>query len=302
MKQFDFYKNIFLDYLLKEKNYSPNTIIAYGEDLDQFSDFLSLFKLNVEDTQREHIRMFLSYLNRKNYEKNTVSRKVSAIRSFFHFLKNRGYVKKNPAASVHLPKRGRVLPSFLTEDEMRKLFESLPEPVDFKTSRNRAVIELFYATGLRVSELTNLKMRDLDMESQLVRVIGKGGKERIVPFGIPAKEAMAVYLRFRRFHLEKRKNLGEEFVFVNVRDGRHITVRGMIFIVENLLKALSSIKKLSVHSLRHTFATHLLEHGADLRAIQELLGHSSLSTTQIYTHLSIERLIDIYRRSHPDEQ
>ncbi len=302
MKDFDFYKQAFLDYLLKEKNYSINTIIAYGEDLDQFKDFLNLFKLSIENVQRDDVRMFISYLSRKEFEKNTVARKISALKSFFSFLKNRRFIEKNPAALVSSPKRGKVLPSFLTEEEIRKLFDSLPQAIDFKTARDKAIIELFYATGLRVSELSNLKMRDIDMQNQLVRVLGKGGKERIVPFGIPAKEALEKYFRFRRKYLKKKKNLSEEYVFLNVRDGKHITDRGIKFIVSQMLKKISSMKKLSVHSLRHTFATHLLNKGADLRAIQELLGHASLSTTQRYTHLSIDKLIDIYRNSHPDEQ
>ncbi len=302
MKDFKFYKETFLEYLLKEKNYSINTIIAYREDLDLFEDFLKLFELKIEEVTRDNIRMFVSYLSRREFEKNTIARKISALKSFFSFLKNRKYIAKNPAAMVSSPKRAKVLPSFLTEEEMRKLFSSLPEPKDFKTARNNAILELFYATGLRVSELSNLKMRDIDMQNQLVRVLGKGGKERIVPFGIPAKEALERYFRFRREYLLEKKNLIEEYVFLNIRDGKHITDRGMKYIVTNMLKSLSSMKKLSVHSLRHTFATHLLNKGADLRAIQELLGHSSLSTTQRYTHLSIDRLIDIYRKTHPDEQ
>ncbi len=302
MKDFKFYKETFLEYLLKEKNYSINTIIAYREDLDLFEDFLKLFELKIEEVTRDNIRMFVSYLSRREFEKNTIARKISALKSFFSFLKNRKYIPKNPAAMVSSPKRAKVLPSFLTEEEMRKLFSSLPEPKDFKTARNNAILELFYATGLRVSELSNLKMRDIDMQNQLVRVLGKGGKERIVPFGIPAKEALERYFRFRREYLLEKKNLIEEYVFLNIRDGKHITDRGMKYIVTNMLKSLSSMKKLSVHSLRHTFATHLLNKGADLRAIQELLGHSSLSTTQRYTHLSIDRLIDIYRKTHPDEQ
>ncbi len=302
MKDFEFYKNSFLDYLLKEKNYSVNTIIAYREDLEQFSEFLKLFELEVKSVSKDDIRMFISYLSRKQFEKNTIARKISALKSFFSFLKNRKYIEKNPAALVSSPKRGKVLPSFLTEEEIRKLFDSLPEPNDFKTSRDVAILELFYATGLRVSELSNLKMRDIDMQNQLVRVMGKGGKERIVPFGIPAKEAIQRYLRFRRKHLEEKKNLMEEHIFINVNEGKHITDRGIKFIVSKMLEHISSMKKLSVHSLRHTFATHLLNKGADLRAIQELLGHASLSTTQRYTHLSIDKLIDIYRNSHPDEQ
>ncbi len=302
MKDFEFYKNSFLDYLLKEKNYSVNTIIAYREDLEQFSEFLKLFKLEVKSVSKDDIRMFISYLSRKQFEKNTIARKISALKSFFSFLKNRKYIEKNPAALVSSPKRGKVLPSFLTEEEIRKLFDSLPEPNDFKTSRDVAILELFYATGLRVSELSNLKMRDIDMQNQLLRVLGKGGKERIVPFGIPAKEALERYYVFRRKHLEEKKNLMEEHIFINVNEGKHITDRGIKFIVSKMLERISSMKKLSVHSLRHTFATHLLNKGADLRAIQELLGHASLSTTQRYTHLSIDKLIDIYRNSHPDEQ
>ena len=302
MADFNSYVQMFLDYLLKERNYSVNTLIAYREDLSLFGEFLQLFNLEIKSVDREHLRMFVSYLSRKDFEKNTIARKISCLKSFFSFLAARKHIKKNPASLISPPKRAKVLPSFMTEEEVRKLFDSLPKAEDFKTARDRAVMELFYATGLRVSELSNLKMKDIDMENQLVRVIGKGGKERIIPFGIPAKEALDKYLAYRRKHLIEKKNLGEEYVFLNVRDGKHITVRGMIYIVDRLLKNLSSMKKLSVHSLRHTFATHLLNRGADLRAIQELLGHSSLSTTQMYTHLSIDKLIDIYRKSHPDER
>jgi integrase/recombinase XerC len=258
MRDFKFYSQTFLDYLLKEKNYSINTIIAYREDLELFEDFLNLFNLKVEDVEKEDVRMFVSYLSRKNFEKNTIARKISALKSFFSFLKNRKFIEKNPAALVSSPKRGRVLPSFMTEEEVERLFESLPSPKDFKSARDVAIMELFYATGLRVSELANLKMRDIDIQNQVVRVFGKGGKERIVPFGIPAKEALLRYFKFRREHLIEKKNLTEEFVFLNVRDGKHITDRGIKFIVTNMLKKISSMKKLSVHSLRHTFATHLL--------------------------------------------
>ncbi len=296
------YKEAFLTYLQKEKHYSPNTIAAYGEDLEQFEEFLNLFDLDITKVKREEIRMFISYLSRKDFEKNSVSRKISALRSFFKFLKKRKYIEKNPAAMVSLPKKTKVLPSFMTEEEIKEMFSALPQPTDLKTARNRALFELFYATGLRVSELTNLKMKDLDIQNQIVRVLGKGGKERIVPFGTPAKNALKTYLKYRREFLTEKKNLGEEYVFINAIDGRHLTERGVKFIVNSVLNKLSGMKKLSAHSLRHTFATHLLNKGADLRAIQELLGHSSLSTTQKYTHLSFEKLIDIYRKSHPDEK
>jgi len=292
MKQ---YITAFLSYLKENKNYSDHTIKSYKVDLEQFFEFLAFLQIDANSVGRKEIRMFLAELSRKDMEKSTIARKLAAIKSFYKYLKMKKIVQKNPAGLVSSPKQKKILPKFMTEQETANLFD-FEEGDDFLSIRNRAILELFYATGIRISELVNLRMRDMDLENQIISVIGKGKKQRIVPFGIPAKKQLKKYVKVRINFLKEKQNLGEEHLFLN-KDGKHITARSVRRIVDKLLNDISTKKGLSPHAIRHTFATHMLNSGADLRVIQELLGHSSLSTTQKYTHISAERLLNIYKNA-----
>jgi integrase/recombinase XerC len=290
----------FLQYLKEHKNYSPHTIRNYRIDLDQFFEFLETFELDISGLGRAEIRMFLGELKRRHLKKTSVARKLAALKSFFRFLKRNHLVEKNPAALVSSPKLDKPLPKFLTLIEMDKLFEI----IDTNTMlglRNRVVMELFYATGMRISELVSIKMKQLDLDNQIVRVLGKGKKERIVPFGSPAGRWLRKYIAKRRDFLIEKGHLAEEHLFVN-KDGVGISARGIRGIVDRFLYLAADRHGLSPHALRHTFATHLLDNGADLRAIQELLGHSSLATTERYTHITHDRLLKIYRNAHPHQK
>jgi integrase/recombinase XerC len=290
----------FLQYLKEHKNYSPHTIRNYRIDLDQFFEFLETFELEISGLGRAELRMFLGELKRRHLKKTSVARKLAALKSFFRFLKRNHLVEKNPAALVSSPKLDKPLPKFLTLIEMDKLFEI----IDTNTMlglRNRVVMELFYATGMRISELVSIKMKQLDLDNQIVRVLGKGKKERIVPFGSPAGRWLRKYIAKRRDFLIEKGHLAEEHLFVN-KDGVGISARGIRGIVDRFLYLAADRHGLSPHALRHTFATHLLDNGADLRAIQELLGHSSLATTERYTHITHDRLLKIYRNAHPHQK
>ncbi|MCK5880137.1 MAG: tyrosine recombinase XerC [Holophagae bacterium] len=290
----------FLEYLRDHKNYSPHTIRNYRIDLEQFSEFMDTFELNLQSLERADIRMFLGELKRRRLKKTSIARKLAALKSFFRFLKRTHVVDKNPAALVSSPKLEKPLPKFLTLAEMDKLFE-LIETDTILGLRNRVVVELFYATGMRISELVSIKMKQLDLDNQIIRVLGKGRKERIVPFGAPAGKWLKKYITTRRGFLMEKGHLAEEHLFVN-KDGVGISARGIRGIVDRFLYLASDRHGLSPHALRHTFATHLLDNGADLRAIQELLGHSSLATTERYTHITHDRLLKIYRNAHPHQK
>jgi len=290
----------FLQYLKEHKNYSPHTIRNYRIDLDQFFEFLETFELDILSLGRAEIRMFLGELKRRHLKKTSVARKLAALKSFFRFLKQNHLVEKNPAALVSSPKLDKPLPKFLTLIEMDKLFEIINTNTMLGL-RNRVVVELFYATGMRISELVSIKMKQLDLDNQIVRVLGKGKKERIVPFGAPAGRWLRKYIAKRREFLIEKGHLAEEHLFVN-KDGIAISARGVRGIVDRFLYLAADRHGLSPHALRHTFATHLLDNGADLRAIQELLGHSSLATTERYTHITHDRLLKIYRKTHPHQK
>jgi len=287
----------FLLYIKENKNYSDHTIKSYKNDLNQFNYFLTSLKIPFNTVGRVEIRMFLAELSRKEMEKSTIARKLATIKSFYKYLKIKKLILKNPAGLVSSPKQKKLLPKFMTETETEHLFETINSE-GFLGVRNRTIVELFYATGVRISELVNLKIRDLDIDNQIISVLGKGKKQRISPFGIPAKHWLQKYMKERIKFLKKKQNLGEEHLFLN-RFGNHITDRSVRRIVDKLLEQISNKKGLSPHAIRHTFATHMLNNGADLRVIQELLGHSSLSTTQRYTHISPDRLLSIYKKAHP---
>ena len=277
----------FMRYLEIEKNYSRHTIINYSLDLEDFKKFLG--NLAVEDVDYLALRKYLSVFKEKNLSARTIARHLSVLRSFFRFLNREGYLKTNPTTSLSTPKQEKRLPSFLTENEINILIESAV-PKDERGLRDRAILETFYSTGIRISELVGLGTQDIDFIGGIAKVMGKGKKERIVPIGEHAIAAI-------RGYLGKRKKQ-QDALFLN-RSGRRITTRGVRNIVKKYIRIASIKQGISAHTLRHSFATHLLNRGADLRSVQELLGHVNLSTTQIYTHLTTERLKDVYEKAHP---
>ncbi len=279
----------FCNSLKAEKDVSPHTMRAYTKDLEEF---LSFTDKKPQDIDNLDIRGFLASLHYRKLKKSSIARKLATIRSFFKYLHREGIVKKNPAKLVSSPKVQKILPRFLTVDEAFALMDS-PKGDTFQASRDKAILELLYSSGLRVSELTTLDINDFDIKESLVRVKGKGKKERIIPIGSKAVEAMENYLP-ERILLKKKS----QALFLNNRGGR-LTQRSIRRIVDKYSRMVALKGHLSPHALRHTFATHLLHGGADLRSIQELLGHASLSTTQKYTHVDIAYLMEVYDKAHP---
>jgi integrase/recombinase XerC len=293
----------FQTYLTTERNVSEHTRIAYMGDLEEFAEFLqkNSFIKNREgivSVEMETIRTYLGYLFRQKVKKVTVNRKMSSLRSFYKYLIRNGKIKNNPAGMIQTAKTEKYMPNFLSVDEM---FELLNAQNDNSISglRNRAMLELFYSSGLRLGELAGLNVMDLDFNQALVKVRGKGRKERIVPVGGPARLALQEYVAKTG---DARKKVNADVfnspLFLNTR-GARITVRSIARIVDEATKKSGIGRKISPHALRHTFATHLLNSGADLRSIQELLGHESLSTTQKYTAVNINRMMEIYDKAHP---
>jgi integrase/recombinase XerC len=283
----------FTRYLSTERNVSPRTVEAYGSDLAQFREFVVGERgsdVGVETVDHLLIRRWMALLH-KGLKKSSIGRKLAAVRAFFKYLVRESMVAKNPAELVSTPKKEKRVPYHLNIDEVTALVES-PREGDLLSLRDRAILETLYSCGIRVSELTGLHVGGLDLEEGVVRVLGKGGKERVVPIGRHARRALSDYL------LARNNPPIDTPLFLNARGGR-LTSRSVARIVDKYILKLATIRKISPHTLRHTFATHLLEGGADLRAIQELLGHASLSTTQKYTHVSIDRLMEVYDRAHP---
>ncbi|MGE5197674.1 MAG: tyrosine recombinase XerC [Deltaproteobacteria bacterium] len=280
----------FIRYLEIEKNYSPHTILNYKLDLKDFHAFLG--ETAIESVDYLTLRKYLASLKEKQLQTKSVARKLSTLRSFFKFLTREGFLKSNPILVLSSPKLEKHLPQVLTEEETRRLIEAAAPkgPKDEKGLRDRAILETFYSTGIRISELVNLNAPDIDFISGIIKVMGKGRKERIVPIGEYAIRALRDYIGNRKKQ--------SEVVFLN-KSGKRITDRGVRGIIEKYIKLASIKQGVSPHTLRHSFATHLLDRGADLRSVQELLGHANLSTTQIYTHLTTERLKNVYDKAHP---
>lgn len=277
----------FTSYLEIEKNASSYTILNYKVDLDEFSDFLK--DIPIEKVDYITLRKFLAHLKAKNLKSRTLARKISCLRTFFRFLCRESYLKSNPTTLLLTPKLDKRLPEFLTEDEMVKLLEA-PSKDELFCLRDRAILESLYSTGMRIGELVGLNIDDVDFIAGVVKVRGKGKKERLLPVGEKALTAL-------RRYIENRKKKTDE-LFLN-KNGTRLSDRGVRDILEKYIRQTSSKENISPHTLRHSFATHLLNNGADLRSVQELLGHVNLSTTQIYTHLSTERLKNIYDKAHP---
>jgi integrase/recombinase XerC len=283
---------------LRIRALSEHTLYAYESDIRDFQSFLNLRKAALESVDHVFVRDFLSHLYERKLQKPSVARKLACLRTFFKFLVREGRLKSNPAELISAPRLPKKLPSFLAEDEAAAVVEMI-QGKTFRDLRDRAILELLYASGLRVRELVGLNDGSLDMSQRLVRVLGKGKKQRIVPFGEFAALSLTEYMTERgRLGLGKPDDDGLYPLFVSV-NARRLDARDVQRLVEKTRMRLPSGRRLTAHTLRHTFATHLLERGADLRAIQELLGHSSLATTQKYTHVTLEHLRAEYEKAHP---
>lgn len=286
----DRYINKYLTYLEIEKNASGHTISNYHLDLKQFRAFLS--EKDVHKIDRLDIRKYLGFLKGRNLKKRTLARKLSTLRSFFKFLLRDGYIKSNPVAGVTSPKLEKRLPIFLDVNKVTKLVES-PDKISLLGLRDRAILETLYSTGMRVSELVGLNIGRVDFIGGMVKVYGKGKKERLIPIGDRALRAIRDYLG--KEPSDKKEN---QAIFLNKSRSR-LTDQGVQNLINKYVLRTSLKERISPHTLRHSFATHLLDRGADLRSIQELLGHASLSTTQIYTHVTTEHLKSVYNKAHP---
>lgn len=291
----------FFFYLKVEKNVSEHTIIAYKQDLKQFSEFIEQQQgqkiselLGLSAVRHLDIRRFLALLQSEEYSRASIARKLAAIRSFFRYMCREGYLQDNPAASVATPKLQKKLPQFLYLEEAKMLVEA-PDCTNLLGRRDRAILELLYASGLRVGELTNLNLDDLDFSIGYIKVLGKGAKERIVPVGRQALGALEIYLE----HVRPILVAGKENAFFLNKNGTRLSSRSVRRIVNKYIKQVSIERAITPHSIRHSFATHLLNAGADLRTVQELLGHVSISTTQIYTHVTKEKMKSVYDQTHP---
>ena len=281
----------FKTYLNVERNVSPNTLLGYRSDIEDF--FSRIKDKKIEDIDYLALRKYLAELKGNNLSKRTIARKLSALRTFFRFLYRDGYIKYNPASSTATPKLDKKLPVFLDEHQVVKFITSPPSDEEMGL-RDRAILETLYSTGIRVSELTGLNVSNIDFISGIIKVLGKGRVERLAPIGEKALREIRKYVDARK----KQTDSKQEPVFLN-KFGKRLTQRSIRRIVDKYIKVCAIEEKISPHSLRHSFATHLLNSGADLRSVQELLGHKNLSTTQIYTHVSAERLKSVYEKSHP---
>ncbi|OGW90707.1 MAG: hypothetical protein A3D28_03980 [Omnitrophica bacterium RIFCSPHIGHO2_02_FULL_63_14] len=281
----------FMTYLKAEKNYSPHTLNAYGNDLKEFEAFCG--NAAPEKIDLITLRKYLALLRSKGLSKRTVARRVSALRSYFRYLTREGQVPKNPMGALKTPKIEKRLPAILDEAQVDRLLET-PPPDEVTGLRDRALLETLYSTGMRVSELVSLNAEGIDFIGGVCRVVGKGSKERLCPIGDRAQKAI-------RRYLEARRNDARPLFLNHSRHngGSRLTQRSVCRVVDRHIRASSQIQNVSPHTLRHSFATHLLNRGADLRAVQELLGHANLSTTQIYTHVSTQRLKEVYDKAHP---
>lgn len=294
----------FLQHLKYERNMSEHTLRNYASDLDQFRDHLLKIEkredVSVSEIDRLTIREWMAELHAANKKKTSIARKLASLRTFFQFLIREGKLENNPAKMVATPRIERKLPNHLSMEDAVRFIET-PDINSDLGRRDRAIVEFLYATGIRVGELVNIDLKDIDFREKLVRVTGKRRKQRIVPFGEPALHALMHYLEETRGVFlsncpEAKRDLGA--CFLNYQ-GTRITTRSVGRMIDKYIKQCADIHSISPHSLRHTFATHLLDSGADLRDIQELLGHARLSTTQIYTQVSMEKMIEVYDRAHP---
>ena len=302
----------FLEYLRFNRNASPHTVRAYESDITQYLAWLAserqrrIGELTVIDLEGSTVRSHIAELGRAGEARSSVARKLSALRSFVRYLRREGHIEHDPTALAVAPRRDQTLPAHLTEGDMARLLET-PSDGDPLGRRDRAILELVYASGLRLGELESLNIENVDFNGRMVRVMGKGGKERIIPFNTAAERALRAWLKDRALILATRRTVSDrttarrasgEPLFVNYR-GTRLTGRSVDRLLRRYVAQCSTQTGVSPHALRHSFATHLLQRGADLRTIQTLLGHARLSTTQRYTHVNAAQLIDVYRKSHP---
>lgn len=289
----------FIDYLRYEKRVSPHTVTAYERDLSQFFSFLQE-KLEINqlpDVHTEDIRAWIiSLLEDESLQAKSVNRKISAVRAFYRYKLKIKELTTNPTLSIHAPKIPKKLPQYVDAKDMEHLFSDIPFEDSFEGVRDRTILELFYATGMRLSELLNIKTQDIHLQDNTVKVLGKRNKERIIPFGNKLSELLTIYLGYlEKKFVEGTKN---NYIFVTAK-GEQLYPKAVYRIVRKYLDMVTTIDKRSPHVIRHTFATHMLNNGADLNAIKTILGHSSLASTQVYTHNSIEQLKSIYNQAHP---
>lgn len=283
--------NEFLKYLKDIKNYSDLTINSYSKDLEEFNYFINKDLLTIN---KNDIKIYLKYLFDKSNSSKTVSRKISTLKSFYKYYKAKGKISINPVSNIKYPKLDKNLPKFIPYNELENLIAVSTEGAFGE--RNNLIIELMYATGVRVSELVNITLEDIDFQNKQINICGKGSYERVVYYGLLADKTINKYINNLRKELLKGKE--NKYLILN-KDGEKITTRGIAKIIDNLINKVSIKTKVSPHTLRHTFATHLLDNGCDLRSVQELLGHKNINTTEIYTHVTSERLKDVYFKSHP---
>ena len=286
----------FLDFLSAERNASINTISAYRRDIEEFFIYVSTKGCKAELTPRD-VRKWLAALTKKGLKRTTISRKLSSVRAFFKYLFRMGMIESNPAEPISFPIRSRSLPRNLTVAQAEDILEKTPA-TGLKFARDRAMMELLYSTGIRVSELTGLNLDSISLSPEMIKVRGKGRKERVIPFGQHAKDAIKNYLPERHGLLKRLDKADEQAVFVN-KNGSRLSPRSVQRIVSAASLKAGIYSDVTPHVFRHTMATHLLEAGADLRSIQELLGHASVATTQKYTHLNMERLRQVFENAHP---
>lgn len=295
----------FISYLESQKAYSANTVKSYRNDLNQFLGFLANRDTEKEGEEAPVKGDHIDYLILREYlgslygrhKRTTIARKLSALRSFFHFLENNGLIWSNPAADISTPKQGKYIPTYLPVDDMFRLLEG-PDKKKPLGLRDLAVLEVLYSCGIRVAELVGLNLSSIDFEQRLVKVIGKGNKERVVPIGRQALQAIMMYKEATHSLRKNRREDRDQPLFINYR-GSRLSTRSIRTIVKKYTRGCGLMSEVTPHSLRHTFATHLLDGGADLRSVQELLGHVSLSTTQKYTHVSLDKLMEVYDKAHP---
>ena len=296
------YISQFLKYIEKEKRYSKKTVIAYKNDLLQFKAFIQnnfeIFKFSIKDIQHQTIRSFLGQFLEKGFSKRSTSRKLAALRSFFNYLSRKRIISINPTLNIVSPRLPKQLPNVVTEREIERMLD-LPAKDSIEGLRDRAILELLYGTGIRLSELVQLSQSDVDFKNDTITVLGKGRKTRIIPLGRKAKEVLKEYLRHHsELYSSNTKDDDRTSLFLSNR-GRRINNVAVYRIVRKYLTQSAEVQKKGAHVLRHSFATHLLNRGADIRAVKELLGHESLSTTQVYTHVSIDWLKKVYKQTHP---
>ena len=290
--------NEFMNYLAHERNYSDLTKEAYSEDIQHFLEFLKeTGDDDLKSVELSDARIYLSRLTDEQYSRSSISRKISSLRAFYQYLLSHQFISENPFSYLHLKKTGLRLPNFFYDEEIQKLFEATAgtEPLDF---RNNAILEILYGTGIRVSECQALKIEDVDLDLGVLLVLGKGNRERYVPFGEYARIAIENYIENCRTPLMKKYQKDHEYLLIS-QYGDHISVSGIQYALNQLIKQTSLTSAIHPHKLRHSFATHLLDNGADMRTVQELLGHKSLSSTQIYTHVTKDHLLKDYSKFHP---